>query len=340
MARKAKFNGRFTKRGVALLSSGALLALTACGDSGAAGDDHPEPDVSLTVGVAPDFFYSHYYFAVREGFLAAEGIDASLTEFPSGREASEAIVAGQADVTGTTSSTLTVLAESDNDLVAIASEQRGDGWYGVVTNGDVDVSDVSDLEDLNIGTEHRTVLDQNVRAFLDSQDLGVDEIDYSDVNLAQLLTGLTRGDYEAASMWEPNVSSALANIDGAEVVLNSDEVMPAIGFMAVSPQVHEDEDVAHRLLTALDNTVEWMADNPDAVMDHVMETSGIDDEEVAEAVQEKITYEVGFSDEAVDDLYESRDFHVEQEIVGDVTEEQIAEMYDTELIESWEADQD
>src|SRR5699024_1060030 len=118
---------------------------------------------------------THYVVAVEEGFMAAEGIDASLTEFPSGREASEAIIVGQADLTGTTAATLSVLAGSDNELLAIASDQRGDGWFTIVTSGEVEIEDSSDLPGLNIATEHSTVLDQHVRTFLAEHEVHPDE---------------------------------------------------------------------------------------------------------------------------------------------------------------------
>lgn len=263
---------RKIQRSFAVIASSAmLLSLSACGSLDAASEGHPEPDISLNIGVAPDFFYTHYFIAVEEGFMAAEGIDARLTEFPSGREASEAIIAGQADLTGTTAATLSVLAESDNDLEAIASDQRGDGWFSIVTDGDVEVNDASDLQGLSIATEHSTVLDQHVRTFLDEHDVNPEDIDYGNVNIPQLVTGLARGDFEAASMWEPNVSTALYNIEGAEVALDSDETLPLNGFTAAGPTITDDPEVAERVLTALDKTIEWMEDNPDDVIDRVMD---------------------------------------------------------------------
>jgi NitT/TauT family transport system substrate-binding protein len=318
------------------MAGGAMMLLGACGDTGAAGDDHPDPDISLNVGVAPDFFYTHYVVAVEEGFMAAEGIDASLTEFPSGREASEAIIVGQADLTGTTAATLSVLAGSDNELLAIASDQRGDGWFNIVTSGEVEVEDSSDLPGLNIATEHSTVLDQHVRTFLAEHEVHPDEIVYDDVNIPQLVTGLARGDFEAASMWEPNVSTALRDIEGAEILLDSDEVLPLNGYTAAGPQITSDPDVAVRVLTALDNAITWMEDNPDEVIDRVMDISGIQDEELARTVQEKISYDLAFEDEHLEDIYVTRDFYEEQAVIDETSDEQVENMYDKSFFETWD----
>jgi len=70
----------------------AGLTLTACGGGeDEAEGDYPEPVASIDVGVAPDFFFTHLYLAVEKGFFAEQGIEATLTEYPSGGEATEAI---------------------------------------------------------------------------------------------------------------------------------------------------------------------------------------------------------------------------------------------------------
>ncbi|WP_170228461.1 ABC transporter substrate-binding protein [Nesterenkonia populi] len=327
------------KAAVATVSAASLLTLSACGDGGG-NADHPEPDASIVVGVAPDFFFTHLYVAVQEDFFAAEGIEAELVEFPSGMEATEAITAGQADITSTTSSTLSLLAGSGSDVTALASNLVGDGWYGIVANEEAgDVSDSSDLEGLTLAAPHGSVLDMHVRNFLESHNLSAEDIDYEDVNAAQLVTGLTRGDFDAASMWEPNVSQSLAETEGSSVVLDSEETMPVTGYTVGGSDVVEDEELAVRVLTALDNAIDWIEENPDEVLDLVMENSGIDDESLAQTVQDKVSYRLDFSEEEVDEIYESRDFY-ESLGMTDATDDDVTQMYDTSTFEEWNSSGD
>lgn len=320
------------------LAAAAILGLSACGGGDAAGGDYPEPDVSLNVGVAPDFFFTHLYLAVEEGFLAEQGIDANITEFASGLEASEGVISGQADLTGTTSATFGLLADSEGDFVAIAADRRGDGWFGLVGVDGLDIQDSSDVKGLEIATEHETVLDMHVRAFLEDHGLEEEDIDYQDVNTAQLVTGLSRGDFDAASLWEPNVTTALNNIDGAHIILDSEETMPVNGFTVAGNTIHEDQELANRVLTAIDNTIQWMEENPDEVIDRVMEISGIKDEELARTVQDKITYGLSFDEEEVDAIYAGRDFYQEHGI-AEATDEQLERTFDTEIFEVWKETQ-
>lgn len=324
---------------LATVSAGCLMALAACGGE-AGGDEHPEPDASIVIGVAPDFFFTHLYIAVEEGFFAAEGIDAELVEFPSGMEATEAITAGQADITSTTSSTLSLLAGSGSDVVALASNLVGDGWYGVVSNGDAgEISDAADMEGMSIAAPHGSVLDMHVRSFLESHGLSSDDIDYQDVNSAQLVTGLTRGDFDATSMWEPNVTQALTNIEGSSIVLDSDETMPVTGYTVGGSDVTGDPELVDRIFTAVDNAIVWIEENPDEVLSLVMENSGVEDEDLAQTVQDKVSYRLDFSDAEVEEIYEARDFYADLDMT-DATDEDVADMYDTSFYEDWSAAQD
>lgn len=82
--------------------------------------------------------------------------------------------------------------------------------------------------------------------------------------------------------------------------------------------------------------MEWMDDNPDEVIDRVMDISGIQDEDLARTVQEKITYNLSFSDDQISDIYTTRDFYIEQGVIDETTDEQVAEMYDVSFMESWQ----
>ncbi len=322
------------------LAVGSLVTLTACGGGTAAGDDVPEPVASIDVGVAPDFFFSHLYLAVQEGFFAAEGIDATITEFPSGGEATAAITAGQSDITSTTASTISTLAGRGGDVTALASNLVGDGWFAIVSNGQAgEIGSAADLEGLSVAAQAGSVLDMHVRTFLLDHGADTDVIDYRDVTSAQLVTGLSRGDYDAASMWEPNVSRALTNIEGSSVVLDSDETMPVTGYTVAGAGITSDPDIVHRVLTALQNTIVWMDENPAEVLELVMGNSAIDDEELAQTIQDKITYRLDFSEEDVAAIHEAGAFYREQGLI-EATEEDLEAMYDVSFYESWLASRD
>lgn len=315
----------------------ATTALTACADDSATGAaDYPDPVASIDVGVAPDFFYTHLYLAVEKGFFAENGIDATLTEYPSGSEATEAITAGQNDLTSTTATTIASLSGSGSPAKAIGGNLVGEGWFAIVGNeGLGDVSTIEDLEGASIAAQHTTVLDMHVRSFLAMHDQTVDLVDYQDVKMAQLITGLTRGDYDAASMWEPNVTKALQSVPGASVVLDSDEALDVAGYLVASADVYEDQDVADRVLTAISETIAWMEENPDEVLATAMENSGLDDEELARTVQDKITYAMSaFTPERVAEIEAAAAFFTEQGVL-DATPEETAEVYLPEVYDAW-----
>ncbi|PWD49925.1 hypothetical protein C8046_03735 [Serinibacter arcticus] len=318
--------------------AGSLL-LTACAGSSASdgGDPAPETVATINVGVAPDFFFSHLYFAVEGGFLEDQGIDATLTEFASGQEATEAVTTGQADLTGSTATTVVNLAGRDTGVQVLGSYSEGNGWYAVVGNEQAaGVTSIDDLDGVAVAAQFGNAIDMVVRTFLANHDAGVELIDYRDVKSPQLMSGLARGDYAAAAMWEPNVSTALANIEGASIVLDSDEAVPVRGYNIFGEELAGDPELRERVLTALDNTIEWMNENPDEVVALAMENSGIEDEELASSIQAKLTYSLDFTQENVDELSNAAAFFREQGLI-EGTEEDVVAMYDLEGFEAWKS---
>lgn len=305
-------------------------ALTACGGASEA----TEGTTKITLAAAPDFFYSDMYLAVQEGFLEKHGFDAELVEFPSGAEAVEAINAGQVDVTSATAATIVNLAGKKADARAIGSTLVGDGWFSLVSGPDLDAHSISDLEGRTIAAQHNGVLDYHVRSFFGDHDYSLDNIDYQDVKNAQLLTGLSRGDFDAVSMWEPNVSKALASIPGSSVVLDSDETLPVTGYTVAGAAVYGDPDVMDRFQDAMAETIEWMEVNPDAVLELAMDKSGMSDEAMARTIQEKITYRWDFSATDTENLHATADFFRDMGLLT-ATDEQVAGVYDTSPFETW-----
>lgn len=323
---------RLNKISTCLIAAVLVGGLTACGSAEAS----EESKTKLTLAAAPDFFYSHIYLAVQEGFLEKHGIDAELIEFPSGAEAVEAINAGQADVSSATASTVVNLAGKGADAKAIGSNLVGNGWFSMVAGPNLQVSDISNLQGKTVAAQHNGVLDFHVRSFFADHSYGIDKINYQNVKNAQLLTGLSRGDFDAVSMWEPNVSKALATIPGSSVVLDSDKTLPVTGYTVVSSDVYGNEDVAKRFQDAMAETITWMKDNPEAVLELAMDKSGVSDEAMAKAVQGKITYRAEFSDTDVQNLHETADFFREMGLLK-ATDEQVKDVYDRTQFQAWSA---
>lgn len=316
----------------ALVGTAALL-LGACSSST---DTETDTVAAINVGVAPDFFFSHLYFAVQGGFLEEQGIKATLTEFASGQEATEAVTTGQSDLTGSTATTVVNLAGRDTGVKVLGSYADANGWFALVGNKQAaGITDIDDLAGMSVASQFGNAIDRVVRTFLANHGADVDLIDYRNVKSPQLMSGLARGDFAAAALWEPNISTALANIDGAEIILDSDQAVPVLGYNIFGKELADDPDLRERVLTALDNTIVWMQENPDEVVELAMSNSGIKDRDLATSIQSRMIYHpLTFDETNIEELADTAAFFRDQNLI-DATDDDIADMYDQESFDTW-----
>jgi len=332
-----KRTSRLAALGSLVAGSLLLAACSGSADATTSSGEEVETVATIGIGVAPDFFFSHLYFAVENGFFAEQGLEATLTEFASGQEATEAVISGQVDLTGTTGPTVVNFAARDTGVKAIGNYSTGEGWFAVVGNEQTkDVKDIEDVAGLKIATQFNNAIDRVVRKFLDNHGKDTSFVDYLDVKSPQLVSGLARGDYAAAALWEPNISTALQNIEGSSILLDSDEAVKMRGYNIFGKEVAEDADVRNRILTALDETITWMNENPDEVLAMAMKNSGIKDEELAASIQAKLTYELDLGQEDLDDIAAVQDF-LEGQGILEATQEQIDASVGVEEFEAWRA---
>lgn len=313
--------------------------LSAC--SGGAAGSNAASDVEITdtiaVGVAPDFFYTPFYFAVQKGFFADHGIQADLVEFPSGGEAVDGINAGQIDLTSASPTTLVNLAGKDSPARAISSNSVAEGWFAIVGGKKLaGAKSVDDLDGATFAAPHKGILDMETRTTFEVNGGDISKVDYQDVKAPQLVTGLARGDFDAVALWEPNVTKTLDSVPDTSIVLNSDEVMPSYGFTMASEKIWGDQDLADRVFAALQDGIDYMSEHQDETLQLVMKNSGISDEKIAQSIQDKMTFRLAFGADDIASLQAAQAFMTGQGVVS-TTDEQFAATYMPEVYESYAA---
>ncbi len=183
-------------RAVAALLTGALLcALTsACaGGSGPAGGG-PGPAVSLAasdhLGGAP------VYVAQERGLWSAEGIDATVTTQPSGRDALNAVLGGQAQLGVVGDLPAVTAALGGRELRIVANLSRFSDWR-LLTRTDRQITGFAALKGRKVGVPQGTNVEYALSRMLASVQLTA--ADVTVVNLApnQVTSALARGDIDA-----------------------------------------------------------------------------------------------------------------------------------------------
>lgn len=224
--------GRRRARPVALVAAalGATLALAACTSTSSATDD-AAADASPGAGDAgPDVLRIGYQLipngdlvVKHEGWLeeALPGTDVQWIRFDSGGDVNTAVVAGSVDIglAGSSPVTRGLSAPLDIDYrVLWVHDVIGDAESLVAREGS-GVTSVADLKGRKVATPFASTAHYSLTAALEEAGLAPDDVTLVDLQPADILAAWTRGDVDAAYVWEPTLSEL-----GGTVLTTSTEV--------------------------------------------------------------------------------------------------------------------
>ncbi|MFF6787611.1 ABC transporter substrate-binding protein [Streptomyces filamentosus] len=178
----------------ALLTAALLCALVTACSSGPAPAGGGRPAVSLAtsdhLGGAP------VHVAQERGLWSAEGIDATLTTQPTGRDALNAVLGGQAQLGVVGDLPAVTAALGGRELRIVADLSRFSDWR-LLTRTDRGITGFAALKGRRVGVPQGTNVEYALSRMLGSA--GLTAADVTVVNLApnQVTPALARGDVEA-----------------------------------------------------------------------------------------------------------------------------------------------
>ncbi|MFJ3202567.1 ABC transporter substrate-binding protein [Streptomyces sp. NPDC086989] len=184
-------------RAVAAVLLAALLAAVTTACSGApagrtAGGGRP----SVTIASSDHLGGAPVYLAQERGLWAAEGIAASVTTQPTGRDALNAVLGGQAQLGVVGDLPAVTAALGGRDLRIVADLSRFTDWR-LLTRADRGVTGFAALKGRKIGVPQGTNVEYALSRMLASAGLAAGDVTV--VNLApnQVTPALARGDVDA-----------------------------------------------------------------------------------------------------------------------------------------------
>jgi NitT/TauT family transport system substrate-binding protein len=131
---------RIRRARAAVIAGAALVLVTSCTagstDAGAANAGAKGPVIRIAVGVDPS--YAPLYLAVERGMFAKAGLNVQLMQTEGGPAASEAVVAGTAQISANADSTALSLMANNANLRSMGVFQSSDRYLKVVLRKGID----------------------------------------------------------------------------------------------------------------------------------------------------------------------------------------------------------
>lgn len=283
----------------ALSLTSILLLATACGSGSPSGGAETaaesESDASLdpvTVGVIPIVDTAPIWLGKEQGFFEEEGIELELQPTSGGAAAVPGVVNGDFDFAFGNIMSVMVAAGQGLDVrfVANGASTSGDtasDFSAVVVPEDSDIQTPADLAGKRVSVNNLANIGDTTIRYVVEQDGGDQSaIEFVEVPFPDAPAALANDQVDAAWILEPFLTRALA--DGARVVsYNFPEMTPDLdiaGYFTTGETIDGNADLVERFTAAMNKSLEYAQENPDAVRDIVGTYTEISPELRAEMV--------------------------------------------------------
>jgi NitT/TauT family transport system substrate-binding protein len=254
------------RRRRAFLGLAWTLAWTLAWGGAILGFSHKAHAAPLTLAVSQGPVSLPIEVAQARGYFKDEALDVRELECRSGRECVDRVLAGQADVATAAELVVALDSAAHPDLAILGTISASSMQIKLVARRSASAGAESGLAGLRVATVPGT----SAQYFLDSW-LVFNDIDPRRVQLVprapgQVAQALARGEADAAAIWEPYASQALAALGGQGIELPTARVYTQhFGLVAERPAIARREaDLVH-LLRALVRAERFIADEPQAV---------------------------------------------------------------------------
>ena len=146
--------------------------------------------------------------AKQRDFYTAEGLDMDVHLFPSGRQALEAMLAGECDLSAAAETPVTHYSLARNDFRIIASISISKSFERVVVRTDRGIVTPADLRGRRIAVAQFTGAHYFLDTFLVANGLMPQDVSKVYLPAQEVVPAFLRGDVDAITHWEPNIHNA------------------------------------------------------------------------------------------------------------------------------------
>ncbi|NIJ12309.1 NitT/TauT family transport system substrate-binding protein [Saccharomonospora amisosensis] len=261
------------------------LGVAACGggDDGASGDG--SGPVTVRVGVIPIMDVAPLYLGREQGFFAEEGITVEPQEFAGGAEILPAVQSG--DLQFGFSNTASLLIGASKGLpvrmVAQGVQEAADeenSWSHIWVRADSGIKTPKDLEGKRLSVNTlRNVPEVTARASLEKHGVDLSKIQFVEVPFPEANAALEQGQVDAIYVVEP--FDTVARQSGARPLVaplyETEPSLTVASYFTTQAYIEENPEVVERFVRAMNKSLEYAAQNPEAVRKTLGEYTKIPD---------------------------------------------------------------
>jgi len=253
------------------------LAAAGCGDdeepAGGGGDTESSQPTTLKVGVIPIADVAPLYLGVKQGFFEDEGLKIEPVLAEGGAAIVPAVMSGDNQIGFSNTTSLIIAASKQLPVQIIAQGVQGgtgedDAWDAVLVPKGSEITSAEDLAGKTIAVNTlNNVGPLTINTALERRGIDYEGVKYVEVPFPDMNAALEAGRVDAAWVVEPFYSQGLAA--GSKALLHpyeeTAETLTVATYFASKQYIAENRDVVERFKRAIERSLQYASENPDAV---------------------------------------------------------------------------
>ncbi len=274
---------------VALGIAAALVAGGCGGDDDEGGGEGGSGQTTLRVGVIPIADVAPLYLGIDQGFFEEQGLTIEPQLAEGGAAITPAVLSGDFQIGFSNTVSLLIAASKDLPVTIISQGVLGgktedEAWADLLVLEDGPIKEPADLEGKTIAVNTlKNVCEVTIRASL--ADMGVDDstLKFTEVPFPDMNAALEAERVDGACVVEPFVSQGKAGkaVGIDPFYVNTAPDLTVATYFTSKQYAAENAETVKKFVTAMERSLEYAQENPDAVRDILGEYTQIPPEAVA-----------------------------------------------------------
>ena len=238
--------------------------------------------------------------AQQHGFFAAHGLEITVSNFSTGKQCLDTVIGGAADIATTAESPTTAVMMADQPIAFLARMEYSDDK--TLTAVAAHINTLADLKGKRIGFSAGTGSEIYTATLLAKAKLTTADVTLVNLRPQDMVSALSTGSVDAFDTWEPYVSfgkkvlgDKVKDLDTAGVYSET------FNIVVMQDYLKTHEALLEKFLAAMIDAEAWMKANPDAAIDEISKTVGMNREDLA-AIWKDYVYHVALDQKVIDIL--------------------------------------
>lgn len=265
-----------------LLKAMLLAVLFISGGYPAVAQQVPSAALKLSLATQAAPYSGLVLIAAEKGYYQEAGLEVTLTLYPSGKDAMEAMCAGKVQVATVSDIAFAALAFKEPDLRVLASIGTTTGSQ-IIARKDRGIRKPADLRGKRVGFTAHTTSDYFLFTFLVIENVPQEEITFVDIPADRQIEALASGEVDAVSAFEIFAFGAKRRLGGNAVHWDIQNNLAFHWLLMTKAGLLDRPEPLRRLLRALIKAEEFARANDEETIDLVSRKWGFAPEFLQEA---------------------------------------------------------